>query len=97
MTGQYLKLDEDYTGTWKFKPKRKGSSISLDDIEREMFDMSLEGNLYGILFKIHYEFPADNRESVEVLEPEQMIKQLCQWLGWRVIDEDGNEIDLENL
>ncbi len=97
MSGKYLKLDEEYTGTWKFMPKRKGGSVTVDDIERELFDMNCEGGLYGILFKVPYEFPADNREYVEVLEPEQMLKSLCQWEGYRLMDKDGNEIDLNYL
>lgn len=92
--GEYAAFDNSPVSpvSWRFFPKRKNGKLSYSDVISELYSQQICGSMYAQLFHVPEEFPEDEDNTVELLEPEDACKILAQWLGWKLYDKNGKEI-----
>lgn len=92
--GEYAVFDNSPVSpvSWRFFPKRKNGKLSYSDVINELCSQQMHGSMYAQLFHVPEEFPEDEDNTVELLEPEDACKILAQWLGWKLYDKNGKEI-----
>lgn len=94
ITGTYADMDADPKDpvSWRFLPKRKNGKLGFADIVQELSCQGMAGNIYAQVFKVPEEFPSDETNIVELMEPEIACKILAQWCGYTLYDCKGKKI-----
>lgn len=91
MIGEHLKTSDNLPSpvAWRFLPKRRGIRITVDDLERELFDYGMSGNMYALLLPIPEEYPGSFLPHIDLYEPEDACRILADWCHYTLLDATG--------
>ena len=95
MTGEWLNLEDGAApcgADWWFKVKKKGGKVCVHDIERELFEAGMAGEMYCVLIRVPDEFPTDDSGEALVFDPEHAAKVFAEWCRFKLYDRNGKEL-----